>query len=310
MATQSAIEWTEQTWNPTTGCTKVSPGCKNCYAEAMAQRLHAMGAPGYESGFKLTLQPGRLGQPLGRKKPTVYFVNSMSDLFHEDIPDAYLDQVFDTIARAPQHTFQVLTKRAERLPEYFSTRQRPRNVWLGVSVEDRKYGLPRIDVLRKVDAAVRFLSIEPLLEDLGDLNLDGIDWMIVGGESGRKARRMPSTWVTNLACQGGPVRRLLLLQAMGRLGPGRDSTIEESERARTRWPDVGRLPHTWARFCMKMTSRRWSGPPAEHNVHDSGPHEAFVAGSTPMFLLGKTRTGRILTGEICDEFPAEPQPVR
>jgi protein gp37 len=231
MATQSAIEWTEQTWNPTTGCTKVSPGCKNCYAEAMAQRLHAMGAPGYESGFKLTLQPGRLGQPLGRKKPTVYFVNSMSDLFHEDIPDAYLDQVFDTIARAPQHTFQVLTKCAERLPEYFSTRQRPRNVWQGVSVEDRKYGLPRIDVLRKVDAAVRFLSIEPLLEDLGDLNLDGIDWMIVGGESGRKGRRMPSTWVTNLACQADRAGVSFFFKQWGAWGP---DGIRRSKKANGR----------------------------------------------------------------------------
>ncbi|TDN59066.1 phage Gp37/Gp68 family protein [Paraburkholderia sp. BL10I2N1] len=201
MATQSSIEWTEQTWNPTTGCTKVSPGCKNCYAETMAQRLQAMGAPGYQDGFELALHPARVDQPLRPTKPTVYFVNSMSDLFHDDIPDAFLDQVFDVIERAPQHTFQILTKRAERLPAYFSTRRCPGNVWLGVSVEDRRYGLPRIDHLRKVDAAVRFLSVEPLLEDLGPVNLQDIQWVIVGGESGPKARPMKTEWVSRLKAQ-------------------------------------------------------------------------------------------------------------
>lgn len=201
MSTQSSIEWTEQTWNPTTGCTKVSPGCKHCYAETMARRLHAMGAGGYENGFKLTLQPQRLNQPLERKKPTVYFVNSMSDLFHEDVPDAFLDSVFDVIRGTPQHTYQILTKRAERLPTYFSGRACPPNIWLGVSVEDREYGLPRIDHLRKVDATVRFLSVEPLLEDLGEMNLRGIHWVIVGGESGPKARPMRQEWVENVQAQ-------------------------------------------------------------------------------------------------------------
>jgi protein gp37 len=201
MATQSRIEWTEQTWNPTTGCTKVSPGCKHCYAETMAHRLHAMGAPGYEDGFELTLHPERLSQPLNRKKSTIYFVNSMSDLFHEDIPDSFLDQVMDVIRCTPQHTYQILTKRAERLPSYFSNRDCPPNVWLGVSVEDRRYGLPRIDLLRQVKASIRFLSVEPLLEDLGPMNLDGIHWVIVGGESGPKARPMQAKWVENVQCQ-------------------------------------------------------------------------------------------------------------
>lgn len=201
MATQSRIEWTEQTWNPTTGCTKISPGCKHCYAETMAHRLHAMGAPGYEDGFQLTLHPERLSQPLNRKKPTVYFVNSMSDLFHEDIPDSFLDQVMDVIRGTPQHTYQILTKRAERLPGYFANRDCPPNVWLGVSVEDRHYGLPRIDQLRQVDASIRFLSVEPLLEDLGPMNLDGIHWVIVGGESGPKARPMQAEWVANVQRQ-------------------------------------------------------------------------------------------------------------
>ncbi len=201
MATQSTIEWTEQTWNPSTGCTKVSPGCKNCYAEVMARRLHAMGAPGYANEFKLTVHNGRLGQPVARRKPTVYFVNSMSDLFHEDVPDAFLDQVFSAIDATPHHTYQILTKRAERLPEYFANRPCPQNVWLGVSVEDRKYGVPRIDYLRTVRARIRFLSVEPLLEDLGRIDLSDIHWVIVGGESGHKARPMHEDWVAGVKAQ-------------------------------------------------------------------------------------------------------------
>ncbi len=194
MTAQSKIEWTEQTWNPTTGCTKTSPGCKHCYAEVMARRLKAMKAGGYQNGFDLTLQPHRLEQPLKRKKPTVYFVNSMSDLFHEDIPDKYLDQVFDVIRNTPQHTYQILTKRAERLPDYFAGRDCPSNVWLGVTVEDKEYGVPRIDYLRRVKATVRFVSIEPLLENLGPVDFREIDWVIVGGESGPKARPMEAAW--------------------------------------------------------------------------------------------------------------------
>lgn len=201
MATQSTIEWTEQTWNPTTGCTKVSSGCKNCYAEVMARRLQAMGAPGYEDNFKLTLQPSRITQPLLRKKPTVYFVNSMSDLFHEEIPDSFLDEIFAVIEQTPHHTYQILTKRAERLPQYFNTRACPQNVWLGVSVEDKKHGVPRIDYLRQVNAHIRFLSVEPLLEDVGVIDLTDIHWVIVGGESGHKARPMKQEWVVNVQRQ-------------------------------------------------------------------------------------------------------------
>lgn len=201
MATKSAIEWTEQTWNPVTGCTKISPGCKHCYAETMAKRLTAMGVCGYENGFELTLAPSRLDEPLRRKKPTVYFVNSMSDLFHEDIPTTYIKKVFDVIARTPQHTYQILTKRADRLPEFFKNRRAPKNAWLGVSVENRKHGLPRIDALRTVPAEIRFLSVEPLLEELGSLDLRGIHWVIVGGESGPKARPMKQEWVVNIQRQ-------------------------------------------------------------------------------------------------------------
>ena len=198
MSSQSNIEWTEQTWNPTTGCTKVSPGCKHCYAEPMATRLKALGAGGYEKGFELSMHEYRLEQPLRRKKPTVYFVNSMSDLFHEAVTDAFLDKVFDVIRATPHHTYQILTKRADRLPKYFNKRDCPANVWLGVSVEDRKYGLPRINELRKVKASVRFLSVEPLLEDLGSMDLTNIHWVIVGGESGSKARPMKPSWAENV----------------------------------------------------------------------------------------------------------------
>jgi len=198
MATVSAIEWTEETWNPVTGCSKVSAGCANCYAEVMARRLHAMGAPGYENGFDVTLMPNRLDQPLLRKRSTRYFVNSMSDLFHEQIPDEYIAKVFSVMERTPQHTYQILTKRAHRLSEYFGANKLPENVWLGVTVEDRTNGVPRIDQLRGIDAAVRFLSVEPLLEDLGDINLTDIHWVIVGGESGPKARPMNEEWVLSV----------------------------------------------------------------------------------------------------------------
>ncbi|HSD38707.1 MAG TPA: phage Gp37/Gp68 family protein [Rhodocyclaceae bacterium] len=194
MTTTSRIEWTEQTWNPTVGCTKISPGCKHCYAEAMARRLKAMGASGYENGFALTVLPDRLNDPIKRKKPTVYFVNSMSDLFHERVPDEYIERVFAVIAQTPQHTYQILTKRAARMARFFRTRQVPRNAWMGVSVEDKKYGVPRIDHLRKVPASIRFLSVEPLLEDVGALDLTDIHWVIVGGESGPKARPMQKAW--------------------------------------------------------------------------------------------------------------------
>jgi protein gp37 len=218
VSTASRIEWTEQTWNPTTGCTKVSDGCRNCYAEVMARRLHAIGVPGYENNFKLTLQQNRLSQPLSRRPPTLYFVNSMSDLFHRDVSDEYLDQVFDVIRKTPQHTYQILTKRARRLPRYFAKRECPSNVWLGVSVENRRSGLPRIDDLRRTQARVRFLSVEPLLEDLGDFDLDGIDWVIVGGESGHQARPMDASWARNVKRQCAAAGVAFFFKQWGRFG--------------------------------------------------------------------------------------------
>ena len=195
------IEWTEQTWNPSAGCTKISSGCKNCYAETMAIRLQAMGVEGYENGFKFNPVPSRLNDPFKRKKPTVYFVNSMSDIFHENMPEDYLDKIFNIIEQTPQHTYQILTKRANRMFKYLSQRAIPKNIWLGVSVDNRKEGLPRIDKLRNLQASVLFLSVEPLLEDLGKMNLKNIDWVIVGGESGNKARPMEKEWVVNIKQQ-------------------------------------------------------------------------------------------------------------
>jgi protein gp37 len=201
MSQKSKIEWTQNTWNPTTGCTKISSGCKFCYAETMAKRLQAMGVRGYENGFDLTVLPERLEQPLKRKKPTIYFVNSMSDLFHENIPDSFIEDVFDVIRQAAQHEFQILTKRAKRMEEFFKTRQVPTNAWLGVTVENKKDGLPRINYLRRVDVQIRFLSLEPLLENLGAIDLSEIHWVIVGGESGPNARPMKKKWIENVQKQ-------------------------------------------------------------------------------------------------------------
>lgn len=201
MTSTSKIEWTEQTWNPTVGCTKISAGCKNCYAETMAKRLQAMGTPGYEKGFELVVLPQRLDDPKRRKKPTVYFVNSMSDVFHDRVHNEYIEKIFSVIQDTPQHTYQILTKRAARMARFFRTRAVPTNAWLGTSVENRKHGVPRIDHLRKVPAGVRFLSVEPLLEDIGELDLTDIHWVIVGGESGPKARPMKEEWADAVRLQ-------------------------------------------------------------------------------------------------------------
>lgn len=196
----SRIEWTEATWNPSIGCNKVSAGCKFCYAEVMAKRLQAMKAPGYEKGFKFALLPDRLDSPKKIKKPSKFFVNSMSDLFHEKMPFSFLDEVFQTIRDTPRHTYQILTKREENLVKYFESRAVPDNVWLGVTVEIAKKK-NRIDSLRSIAAKIRFLSIEPLLEDIGILDLENIHWVIVGGESGHKARPMNPQWAINIQKQ-------------------------------------------------------------------------------------------------------------
>lgn len=200
MATNSEIEWTDATWNPVTGCTKVSPGCKNCYAARMANRLQAMGQANYINGFQLTTQPHMLDLPLTWKSPKRIFVNSMSDLFHEDVPLPYIQSVFGTMLRAPWHKFQVLTKRSERLRRLSDKLHWAPHIWMGVSVETVKYAY-RIDHLRDSGAEVKFLSLEPLLGPLPNLDLRGIDWVIAGGESGPHARPVDVDWIIDIRDQ-------------------------------------------------------------------------------------------------------------
>lgn len=194
------IEWTERTWNPVTGCTKQSDGCAHCYAEVMAKRLCAMKNTKYAHGFSLTLHPEDLQEPYKWKKNSTIFVCSMGDLFHPDVPDEFIDNVMAVIRNTPQHIYQLLTKRAERMAEYFASHPIPQNAWLGVTVENSKY-FGRIDLLRNLPASVRFLSCEPLLGPLENMNLNGINWIIVGGESGPYARPMKENWVLDIQQQ-------------------------------------------------------------------------------------------------------------
>jgi protein gp37 len=207
----SQIEWTDATWNPVRGCTKISPGCKHCYAETFAERFRGVKGHPYEQGFDLRLVPEKLTEPFSWRSSKLVFVNSMSDLFQPGVPDAYAEAVSNVMVKADWHTYQVLTKRSERLLNLLSGRIRfaakQKHIWWGVSVEDRKYGLPRIEHLRNSPAAVRFLSVEPLLEDLGEINLAGISWVIVGGESGPGARPLRKEWVLSIReqCQAARV---------------------------------------------------------------------------------------------------------
>ncbi len=199
MAT-SSIEWTQMTWNPTTGCTKISAGCKHCYAEVLSKRLKAMGQEKYKNNFKLTIHPKTLLIPFTWTKPRIVFVNSMSDLFHEKVPLSYIQQVFEVMNKCPQHQFQVLTKRAERLEQISHELTWTENIWMGVSVEDNRV-INRIDHLRNTGAVIKFLSIEPLIGSVGEINLEGIDWVIVGGESGFNSREIKEEWVLDIKRQ-------------------------------------------------------------------------------------------------------------
>jgi protein gp37 len=200
MAINSAIEWTESTWNPVTGCTEISAGCRNCYAKRMARRLQAMGQDHYRNGFKPTCHPELLDLPFQWKKPQMIFVNSMSDLFHDKVSVSFIDKVFDVMTQTQRHTYQVLTKRAKRLAELSPRLNWPNNVWAGVTVESSDYKY-RINYLRKIESHIRFLSLEPLLDDIGELDLTNIDWVIVGGESGPGARSIHADWVRNIRNQ-------------------------------------------------------------------------------------------------------------
>jgi protein gp37 len=205
MSSLSKIEWTDATWNPVRGCTKISPGCKHCYAETFAERFRGVPGHPYEQGFDLRLVPEKLAEPLRWQSPKMIFVNSMSDLFHDGVPDEYIEAVAKVMVRANWHTYQVLTKRSGRMSALLRTRLRfaagAAHIWWGVSVENRQYGLPRLRDLQTTPAAVRFLSVEPLLEGLGRINLDGIHWVIVGGESGNGARPLKREWVTSIRDQ-------------------------------------------------------------------------------------------------------------
>jgi protein gp37 len=200
MATQSKIEWTEVTWNPVTGCTKVSAGCKNCYAERMAYRLQAMGVARYQDAFSVRIHGDLLDLPQKWKQPKIVFVNSMSDLFHDDVPDDFISKVFETMAACPRHTFQVLTKRSKRLADLSKALPWSDNIWMGVSIENEK-AKHRISDLRSIPAKVRFLSCEPLIGPISNMNLQGIHWVIVGGESGPKSRIMEPSWVEDIYAQ-------------------------------------------------------------------------------------------------------------
>jgi protein gp37 len=197
---QSSIEWTEMTWNPTTGCNKISAGCKHCYAEVMTRRLEAMGIEKYKDGFKVRVHEDALDVPYSWKKSKIVFVNSMSDLFHDEVPFEFIEKVFAVMNNTPQHTYQVLTKRAERLYELHHRLSWTPNIWMGVSVEDERV-IDRIDFLRETNAVTKFLSCEPLIGPLRNINLTNINWVIVGGESGRKARRMNEEWVWEIQRQ-------------------------------------------------------------------------------------------------------------
>lgn len=333
MSDNSAIEWTDATWNPVRGCTKVSPGCKNCYAETFAERWRGVPGHPYEQGFDLRLVPEKLGEPLRWKKPRRIFVNSMSDLFHEDVPNEFIASVWAVMCLGYWHIYQVLTKRADRMsavlsdPGFYEAvlhaadelrgdmNIRPSDkralwdvgisnpghcknqpwIWCGVSVEDRKYGLPRIEHLRRTPAAVRFLSIEPLLESLGqDWNLNNIDWVIVGGESGRGARPMHPDWVREIRDRVLAARRPCLRCATGSC-----------------WNPAP---------CIRCAGRGWTGPSlffkqwGEWVPPDQLPDQAFAdwdrrnnaAGPPGLDVptkLGKKKAGRELDGRTWDEFP-------
>jgi protein gp37 len=220
MSDKSKIEWTEATWNPIRGCTKISPGCKHCYAATFAERFRGVDGHPFEQGFDLRLIPDKLSDPLDWKKPRRIFVNSMSDLFHEDVTDKYISRVAEVIVEANWHTFQVLTKRSSRMRDLLNTKlsfaAKAPNIWWGVSAEDRQYGLPRIAHLREAEVHTRFVSVEPLLEDIGAVDLSGVNWVIVGGESGHGARPFELDWARNLIGECRRQRVACFVKQVGR----------------------------------------------------------------------------------------------
>ncbi|HUI25113.1 MAG TPA: phage Gp37/Gp68 family protein, partial [Candidatus Kryptonia bacterium] len=243
MSDRSSIEWTDATWNPVRGCVKVSPGCKHCYAEAFAERFRGVPGHPFEQGFDLRLVPEKLEIPLRWRSPRRIFVNSMSDLFQEGVPTDYIAEVGNVMQAANWHTYQILTKRHRRMRDLLNGElswlgSLP-HVWFGVSVEDRRYGLPRVEALRKTPAIVRFLSIEPLLEDLGRIDLSGIDWVIVGGESGPRARPMKPAWVLSIRDQCREARVPFFFKQWGGVRKSRNGRVLDGRT----WDDVPRQGH-------------------------------------------------------------------
>jgi protein gp37 len=282
MSSNSTIEWTDATWNPVRGCTKISPGCKHCYAETFAERFRGVKGHPYEQGFDLRLVPAKLGEPLKWRVPKMIFVNSMSDLFHDLVPDSYIVAVARVMVAANWHTYQVLTKRSQRLRDLLNTKLRfaaelP-HIWWGVSVEDKKYGLPRIDDLRNTRASVRFLSVEPLLEDLGKVSLRGVDWMIVGGESGAGARPMNKEWVLSLRDQCQQSRIPFFFKQWGGV---RKATTGRHLEGKTydQFPERVQNPVMPVADCLAAAGR----------IED----EFISAGTFPISLLTQTRRQEI-----------------
>ncbi len=229
----SKIEWTERTWNPVTGCTKISPGCQHCYAEVMANRLHAMGQAKYANNFKSTMHEEEVTLPLSWTQPSLVFVCSMSDLFHPDVSFEFIDKILNVMEITPHHTYQLLTKRANRMQEYFSKRKVPDNVWVGVTIES-SITKHRIDCLNRILASTKFISFEPLLDDIGDIDLSSIQWVIVGGESGPKARRMEKEWVLSIKKKANENNVPFFFKQWGSWG---EDSVKRSKKANGRTLD-------------------------------------------------------------------------
>lgn len=270
MSLQSKIEWTEATWNPVRGCVKISPGCKHCYAETFAERFRGVAGHPYEHGFEPRLVPQKLLEPLLWNTPKTVFVNSMSDLFQEAVPDAYISAVAAVMTHTEWHTYQVLTKRADRMKRILETvlsdAAQAANIWWGVSVEDRRFGLPRIESLRHCPGRIRFLSIEPLLEDLGDIELRGIDWVIVGGESGPGARPMQRQWVERIKAQCAAAGTLFFFKQWGgrhkaRRGRSIDGQTYDAMPARIARAIPTRLSRSELIARLEPLTRGWSDTP-------------------------------------------------
>jgi protein gp37 len=275
MSDRSKIEWTDATWNPLRGCTKISPGCKHCYAETFAERFRGVPGHPYQQGFDLRLVPNKLSEPFDWPGPRTVFVNSMSDLFQREVPDAYIDDIVRVMVEANWHTYQVLTKRSERLQQLLSSRLRyaakERHIWWGVSVEDKRYGLPRVAHLRATPAAVRFLSVEPLLEDLGAFDLAGIHWVIAGGESGPGARAMEPEWVERILGLCAKQRVAFFFKQWGGVQKSKTGRVLHDKTydgmpERSAAPIPPRKVRRAASLAWRQRAARWQGPPPEMHL--------------------------------------------